>query len=347
MSEQSTPTEPEHASDSDPSSSSPPQDERSAFLGALVEAMQGPVAAEHARVVEDIERRRQDLVAAINARRAIDDNRMRDLAAVDHQAIDTWAASERLRVQFEQERRTHELEQDLVESLAQHQVKIDREIEAAEAAIVAHRADLNAFFETLRRETDPVVIAQLAHQRPVFPGSEAIAASAVAEAASGAAEPAPVAAEPVPVAAEPVPVALAPEPVGVMDPGAAAPSPVHAEPVSAISEPAPVAAMDPGATASEPTATSAPVAVMDTDPIAARRAEWWEWWKNLPEPPELAEVLDEVEQGTAAKGAWIEPVPVGAATAHEPSGSRLGSLLHSIPITRPLLHRGDNTHTQR
>ena len=47
-----------------------------------------------------------------------------------------------------------------------------------------------------------------------------------------------------------------------------------------------------------------------------------------------------VTQGPYTRDYLAHPVRLDAQ-------SRLGSLLHSIPITRPLLHRGDNTHTQR
>jgi len=344
MSEQSIPSESDRAPSVGIAESPLHSDERTAFLAALVEAMKGPLAVEHARVLGDVERQREALIGAINARRDIDANRIRDLAVEDRQEIERWATAELRRVQLERDRRADELQHDLESSLAQHQVNIDREIVAAEAAIAAHRADLSAFFADLSRETDAVAFAEMAVRRPVFPSVETVAereASAAPEVApttmpETGAPSAPLGAG---EGAVPVPARPAAPPSVEVTAATPVPAPVAATPATAI--PAPAAA-----TAIQPEPEPTPVAVMD--PIAARRAEWWEWWKNLPEPPDLTEVLDEVEQKNG-NGGWVPPVPVPAGGGSEANESKLGGLLHSIPITRPmnLLRRGDHTNTER
>ena len=63
----------------------------------------------------------------------------------------------------------------------------DRRVRDIEAALAAHRADLDAFFETIERERDPVAIARQARQRPAFPELP-VAAPTESEARSGTAE---------------------------------------------------------------------------------------------------------------------------------------------------------------
>jgi hypothetical protein len=139
------------------------------FLAELARAMQATVAVQRVRIVEDAERRRQAHVEQVRAREAAEADRMRELAAEDMKAIESWADGERKRIQLERHRRATELHEDLDLSLAEHRSKIDREIEGVETAIAAYRAEVEAFFDGLDRETDVVVIAQQASWRPVFP----------------------------------------------------------------------------------------------------------------------------------------------------------------------------------
>ncbi len=168
------------------SSNEAPADDGAEFLAALTQAMQATAGAERARVVEDVENRRQAHLAAIHARRETESGRIRELADDDRKTIDSWAETERERIKVEHERRTQVLNQDLETSLAEHSSKIDREIQGVEAAIAAYRAEVETFFTSLEGETDPVAIAQHAGRRPVFPSLEAPASPAPE--ATGAAE---------------------------------------------------------------------------------------------------------------------------------------------------------------
>jgi hypothetical protein len=171
-----------------------PADDESIFLAALARAMQTTAEAEKARLIAEMDARRDALISAVRARRESESSRMRELADEDLRGIDTWATAERERIQAERERRAQVVRADLELSLTQHGAKIDREIEVVEAAIMNYRADVDAFFANLERET-PLAIAQQAGRRPVFPSIEALeggsAASESAPAESAPAESAP------------------------------------------------------------------------------------------------------------------------------------------------------------
>ena len=149
-------------------------DDGAAFLAELVRAMQTTAGAERARVGEDTDRRREAHLAAIQARRESEAQRMRELADADLAAIDAWAEEERQRIQAEHDRRAAALRDDLEVSLTQHGAQIDREVEAVEAAITTYRGEVDAFFTSLDAETDPVAIARHASSRPAFPALDAI-----------------------------------------------------------------------------------------------------------------------------------------------------------------------------
>jgi hypothetical protein len=152
-----------------------PADDGSLFLAELVRAMRTTVGIERSRIGEDADRRRQALIDQVRARQALEADRMRELAGQDKRAIDAWAEGETRRILAERERREKELNADLETSLAGHRARVDQEIERVEAAVALYRAEVNAFFEGLDRETDPVLIAQHAALRPVFPKLDAVA----------------------------------------------------------------------------------------------------------------------------------------------------------------------------
>jgi hypothetical protein len=206
-------------------------DESSEFLAELVRAMQAAAGLERARIGEDIDRRRQQQIDEVQARKASEADRMRELAAEDVQAIEAWVEVETARIQLERERRATAVREDLETSLAEHSVKIDREIETLDRAISIYRAQVEAFFDSLDGETDPILIAQKAASRPVFPAFGVAAEVAVAA--------------PVQEAEAQSSSAGEPSVVGVMDPDAAA-EPAESWAASADTNPEfdPVAALD-------------------------------------------------------------------------------------------------------
>ena len=158
-----------------PATDAPTADDGSAFLAELTRAMQATAGAERERAIAEIERRREQHLAAIEARRVANADEIRALASTDLAAIDAWADGERTRIASEHETRAAALRDDLERSLAEHGSRIDREIAGVEAAIAAHRTEVDAFFSSFDHETDPVVIAQNAGRRPTFPALDSIA----------------------------------------------------------------------------------------------------------------------------------------------------------------------------
>jgi hypothetical protein len=191
-----------------PEQTAPPAaDDGSAFIAELARAMQATAGLERLRIGEDIDRRRQEEVDRVQARKASEADRMRELANEDMAAIDAWVDRETARIQLDRERRVTAVREDLAASLAEHGSKIDKEIEGIDAAIAAYRADVDAFFASLDRETDPIVIAQRATSRPKFPALAALGEVAAAPADAAPSEPA---------------ASSEPDVVGVMDPAAPA-----------------------------------------------------------------------------------------------------------------------------
>jgi hypothetical protein len=225
-------------------------DERSLFLADLVRAMQTTAGLERVRIGEDTERRRQALIDQVRAREASEAERIRELAGEDMKAIEAWVDGEERRIRLERERRATDLNDDLDLSLSEHRSKIDLEIERVETAIANYRADVDAFFERLDRETDLVRIVQQAARRPVFPTLDTVAATIAPDVADApGAEPS--IAEPPPAGTDDGTTGAgtvgAPEPtmVGVMDPEAAAePVELWAVPPETSPEPVPAGAFD-------------------------------------------------------------------------------------------------------
>lgn len=143
--------------------------EGSEFLAKLARAMHTTAARERTSIADDAERRRQAHVQAIRDRAAVEAERIRQLAAEDMKAIETWAEGEANRIKLEREQRVTAVNEDLELSLAEHGAKIDEEVKAAEVAIAEYRTAVDAYFAGLDRETDPLVIARQASTYPVFP----------------------------------------------------------------------------------------------------------------------------------------------------------------------------------
>ena len=144
-------------------------------MAELVDAFRATAARERARLDEETDRRRQALVDQVRAREASEVERIRELAASDMKGIEAWVAGEKERIRRERERRTNELNEDLELSLADHHSQIEVEIQSVERVIATYRAAVDAFFERLDGETDLVMIAQQAAQRPAFPTIDSLA----------------------------------------------------------------------------------------------------------------------------------------------------------------------------
>jgi hypothetical protein len=141
----------------------------SEFLAKLARAMHTTAARERTTLAEAAEQRRQLHVQAIRERAAREAERIRQLAAEDMKAIETWSGGEANRIKVEREQRVAALNEDLELSLKEHGTKIEEEVTAAESALTAYRTAVEAFFAGLDHETDPMVIARQAASYPAFP----------------------------------------------------------------------------------------------------------------------------------------------------------------------------------
>jgi hypothetical protein len=151
-------------------------DDGAAFLADLARAMQTTAGAERARISEETDRRRQAHLEQVRARESAEAEELRQTAERDVKAIDAWADGEIERIQAERERRIVTRRDELAGRLEDHRLLVGREVDAVEAAIVAYRGEVDAFFGRLGAETDPVAIAREASQRPAFPALDAIGA---------------------------------------------------------------------------------------------------------------------------------------------------------------------------
>ncbi len=150
-------------------------DDSTVFLASLAQAMREAAHADRTRVADDVDRRRDAHVAGINARRDEEAARMRELAVDDRRAIDAWVEAEEARIAEERDRRNAAVDSDLETSLTEHGAMVDREIVRVEAAIAVYRQDVDAYFARLEGDSDPVLIAQHAARRPVFPDLDKLA----------------------------------------------------------------------------------------------------------------------------------------------------------------------------
>src|SRR4051812_2038879 len=150
----------------------PPEDAAD-FPGRLARAMQAAARSHRIRVTEEVELRRVAVLAAIRDERRADALRAQQAAAKNGRAVDAWAATAQRQIKGERQRRKAELAADLRRTLREQNRQVERRVKRVEAALAAHRAELDAFFDAIDRERDPLTIAQRARRRPAFPDLEA------------------------------------------------------------------------------------------------------------------------------------------------------------------------------
>lgn len=212
------------------------------FLADLARSMQATAAAEQVRLAEATERRRQLHVGGIRAREAAEADEIRELADEDVKGINAWADGEIKRLKLERERRITARREQLQIRLEEHRAVIAREVEAVEAAVATYRAEIDRFFGGLESETDPVVIATEAGNRPEFPALDRIGpddAPVVSGMAGGTTDETATAAEAV--------TSEAGDPGDVDRPGDAGDGSGPVDAVDAESDAMPVGVMDPEA----------------------------------------------------------------------------------------------------
>jgi hypothetical protein len=122
-----------------------------------------------ARLAENLQLRRVALMTAIRDDRRADVLRAQKAAAKDRRAVDAWAATAQRQIKTERQRRKVEIEAELRRTLREQNQQVERRVKDIEAALAAHRAALDVFFDEIDQERDPVAIAQRAGRPPAFP----------------------------------------------------------------------------------------------------------------------------------------------------------------------------------
>jgi hypothetical protein len=145
------------------------RDDPTDFPVHLVRSMQAAARAHRERAEEQIELRRVAVLAAIRDERRAEAIRARQATAQNRRAVDAWAATAQRQIKTERQRRKVELDAELRRTLREQNRQLDRRVKDIEDALAAHRAELDAFFEAIETERDPVEIARKARSRPAFP----------------------------------------------------------------------------------------------------------------------------------------------------------------------------------
>lgn len=145
------------------------------LLDELARAMHAAATAQYERLNAELERRRSAQVDVIAGRAATDIEHLKAATESDIEAIDAWAKAETEKISLERVRRIEVRRADLEAQLDRQETIRQREVFAIEAAIDAHRTEIDRFFGRMEREHDPAAIAQVAATMPALPPLDRIA----------------------------------------------------------------------------------------------------------------------------------------------------------------------------
>ena len=148
------------------------------FLGELARAMHAAAESQHARLNDDIARRRVEQVEAIAARVAAEAQDLKAGSEADVGAIDAWAKAETEKIKRERLLRIDARRVQLANHLERQETIRSRVVSMVEGAIEDHRVEIDAFFGRMEHEADPASIARVASTLPPFPSLAAIAEEA-------------------------------------------------------------------------------------------------------------------------------------------------------------------------
>src|SRR4029078_6984202 len=135
----------------------------------IVRSMHEAARAYRDRVAEEIQLRRVAILASIRDERRAAVLGARAEAEPNGQAVERWATTAQRQIKSERQRRKVEIDTDLRRSLRENNHEGDRPVRQGGAAITAHRARVDQYFDALDKERDPLAIAEHAHRQPAFP----------------------------------------------------------------------------------------------------------------------------------------------------------------------------------
>jgi hypothetical protein len=226
------------------------------LLGELARAMHAAATSQYERMNAELERRRAEQVETIAGRAASDVERLKSSSQTDIAAIDSWAKAETERIELERIRRIDARREQLQAQLGRQDTIREREVFAVEAAIDAHRSEIDLFFGRMERELDPAAIAKVASTMPALPPLAKIADDARTRASAEFAEletevDAPTGGLPATPDADPEATVTETRLMAVMDP-AATQTENHADPSQDWAQPAAVSVAAGAATPAGP-----------------------------------------------------------------------------------------------
>lgn len=144
-------------------------DDDADFPKCFVPAMHEAARSYQARLAEEFQLRRVAVMTGIRDDRRAEALRARKAAAQNRRAVDAWAATVQRQIKSERQRRKVEIAADLRRTLREQNQQVERRVKGIEATLAAYRAELDAFFDAIAQERDPVTIAQRARRPPAFP----------------------------------------------------------------------------------------------------------------------------------------------------------------------------------
>jgi hypothetical protein len=144
-------------------------DDGADFPIRFVRAMHEAARSYRARLAERLQLRRVAVMTGIRDDRRAEVLRAHKAAAQNRRAVDAWAATAQRQIKTERQRRKVEIEADLRRTLREQNQQLERRVKDVEAALAQYRAELDAYFEAIEKERDPVTIVQRARRPPAFP----------------------------------------------------------------------------------------------------------------------------------------------------------------------------------
>ena len=139
------------------------------LIGELARAMHVAAGSQRLRIAEELDRQRAAEIGALKARAGSEAKALKKTSEQDIGEIETWAQTATELIAAERVRRIDARRARLQAELVRHDGIVELEVKAVEAAVEAHKVELDTFFSQLEGEADPAGIARLASSMPSHP----------------------------------------------------------------------------------------------------------------------------------------------------------------------------------
>jgi hypothetical protein len=139
------------------------------LMRELAQAMHTAIESQYEKLNAELEERRAAQVQAIAVRASAESEQLKTDSQVAIKSIDAWAKSENDLIKRERQRRIDARRERLASQLDLQETIKGRQVFAVEVAIDAHRSEVDALFDEMGREWDPVAIVRILSDLPEFP----------------------------------------------------------------------------------------------------------------------------------------------------------------------------------